>query len=78
MVIQRSIPRNLLFKVEQTEPWQRVDNDVFEQDLDALASRLLETRRMQICNPENGETGETEGCQVARRLHRKLLSLARP
>jgi hypothetical protein len=58
-------------KVEQTEPWQRVDNDVFEQDLDALASRLLETRRMQICNPENGETGETEGCQVARRLHRE-------
>mmetsp|Transcript_3528 Transcript_3528/g.10395 ORF Transcript_3528/g.10395 Transcript_3528/m.10395 type:complete len:473 (-) Transcript_3528:195-1613(-) len=58
-------------KVEQTEPWQRVDNEGFEQDLDALASRLLETRRMQISIPENGETGETEDCRVARRLHRE-------
>lgn len=47
------------------EAWQRADNDGFERDLDALASRLLEAQREHLI-----AGGETKVCRDARKLHR--------
>lgn len=58
-----------LQKVEQNETW-RTENDSFDRDLDALASRLLETRQVQLAGMADGETKE---CRKARLMHRDAL-----
>lgn len=57
-------------KVEQTETWQLDDNDSFERDLDVLASKLSETRHVQL---PSAVTAETEECRKARIAHRNAL-----
>lgn len=59
-----------LQKVEQADTTLHFADDRFERNIDILASRLAETRRVQLPGVLNGETEE---CRKARITHRNAL-----